>query len=89
MAGGAYDRLYELGFEVGKDIAIVGYDNREMASYEKPPLTTMGIPLHDIGYCAREVIMDLLQKKELKDANETHYVQCIPFIRESVNRIES
>jgi len=88
MAGGAYDRLYELGFEVGKDIAIVGYDNREMASYEKPPLTTMGIPLHDIGYCAGEVIMDLLQKKELKDANKTYYVRCIPFIRESVNRIE-
>lgn len=52
MAGGAYDRLDELGYTVGKNIAVAGFDNREMASYEKPELTTMGLPLHDIGYCA-------------------------------------
>jgi len=88
MAGGACDRLDEMGIRVGKDIAVVGYDNREMASYEKPPLTTMGLPLHDIGYCAGEVIINLLQKKEPLSENGTYYIQCKPFIRESVNQIE-
>lgn len=88
MAGGTYDRLEELGLCVGKDIAVVGYDNREMASYAKPPLTTMGLPLHDIGYCASEVIIKLLRKEELTAENGVYYVECKPFIRNSVNEMD-
>ena len=90
MAGGVYDRLDELGLEVGKDIAVVGYDNREMASYEKPALTTMGLPLHDIGYYSSKVILQLLKKENIENGDEKglHYVQCVPFFRESVNKIK-
>lgn len=86
IAGGVYDRLYELGKKVGTDIAVVGYDNREMASYEKPPLTTVGLPLHDIGTRAGEVIIGLLEKKEQID-HGIYSIPCIPYLRESVNRI--
>lgn len=85
MAGGAYDRLDELGYKVGSNMAVVGYDNREMACYEKPALTTMGLPLHDIGYCASEVIIRMLKKEECSVENGIYYVDCIPFIRDSVN----
>lgn len=85
MAGGAYDRLDELGYKVGCNIAVVGYDNREMACYEKPALTTMGLPLHDIGYCASEVIIRMLKKEESGVKKGIYYVECIPFIRDSVN----
>lgn len=88
MAGGTYDRLEEIGLCVGRDIAVVGYDNREMASYAKPPLTTMGLPLHDIGYCASEVIIKLLRKEELTAENGVYYVDCKPFIRNSVNEMD-
>lgn len=88
IAGGAYDRLRELGRKVGKDIAVVGYDNREMASYENPPLTTMGLPLHDIGYCASEIILKLLRKEELTVENGVYYVECNPFYRSSVNELQ-
>ena len=87
MAGGAYDRLDELGYTVGKNIAVAGFDNREMASYEKPELTTMGLPLHDIGYCASEVILKLLQGEEIHQKNGVYSVECKPFIRNSVNMI--
>lgn len=86
IAGGVYDRLDERGLCVGKDISVVGYDNREMASYEKPPLTTMGLPLHDIGYRASEIIVKLLKKEEVDNRTGVHFVECIPFIRESVNK---
>ena len=56
MAGGVYDRLDELGLKIPQDISIVGYDNRELSSYYKPPLTTITLPLHDIGYRAGEVM---------------------------------
>ena len=87
MAGGAYDRLDELGYTVGKNIAVAGFDNREMASYEKPELTTMGLPLHDIGYCASEVILKLLRGEEIHQKNGVYSVECKPFIRNSVNMI--
>lgn len=87
IAGGVYDRLDELGYRVGENIAVVGYDNREMASYEKPPLTTMGLPLHDIGYRAGEVIIHLLRKEDTGGTDGVHEVECIPFPRGSVNRI--
>lgn len=87
MAGGIYDRLEELNLKVGGDIAVVGFDNREMASYEKPPLTTMGLPLHDIGYCASEVIIGLLNKDQAADEKAVYSVECNPFYRRSVNQI--
>lgn len=86
MAGGVYDKLEELGLSVGKDIAVTGYDNREVASFIKPPLTTMALPLHDIGYRASEIIVKMLKKEDLEE-NGVYYVECTPYIRESVNRI--
>lgn len=90
MAGGAYDRLDERKLKVGRDIAVAGYDNREMAGYEKPPLTTMGLPLHDIGYRASEIILDMLKKEE-KNTEEAdiYYVDCKPYIRQSVNQLKT
>ena len=88
MAGGTYDRLEELGLHAGKDIAVAGYDNREMACYEKPPLTTMALPLHDIGYKACQIIIGILKKEEVKLDKGNCYVECIPCIRESVNQVE-
>lgn len=88
MAGGVYDRLDEREMKAGKEIAVAGYDNREMAGYEKPPLTTMGLPLHDIGYRASEVILKMLKKEEKNaETDEVYYVECKPYIRQSVNQI--
>lgn len=88
IAGGIYDRLEELDLRAGEDIAVVGYDNREMASYELPPLTTMGLPLHDIGYLASEIIVKLVNGEKVSAENGIFYVECHPFIRESVNKID-
>lgn len=87
MAGGAYDKLDELGYQVGKDIAVAGYDNREMASYERPAITTMGLPLHDIGYCASEVILKMLNHEPLEHEDGIYYLECQPYIRDSVNKL--
>lgn len=84
MAGGVYDRLDELGIHAGKDISIVGFDDREIASYENPPLTTAGLPLHNIGYRASEVILRMLKKEETDLQNGICYVDCETKIRKSV-----
>lgn len=84
MAGGVYDRLEQLGLQIGKDISVVGYDNREIASFLYPSLTTMGLPLHDIGFRAGEVIIKMLRKEEL-EKDSVYYVDCKPYIRNSVS----
>ena len=59
-----------------------------MACYEKPPLTTMALPLHDIGYKACQIIIGILKKEEVKLDKGNCYVECIPCIRESVNQVK-
>ena len=85
MAGGVYDRLEEREIRVGADISVAGYDNRELSSYYKPPLSTIMLPLHDIGYEASEVIMEMLGG--CRDIQPIHRVNCYPLIRKSVRMI--
>lgn len=86
MAGGVYDRLEELKLMPGEDISVAGYDNRELSGYYKPPLTTITLPLHDIGYAASEVILEMLENHE--DICPVHRVSCYPLIRRSVKNIQ-
>lgn len=67
MAGGAYDCARERGLVVGKDISIVGHDDREIAAFLEPGLSTIEIPLYDIGYrSARRVIEIIEGRSEAK-----------------------
>ncbi len=88
MAGGVYDRLEELHLTPGKDLSVVGYDNRELSAYYNPPLTTVTLPLHDIGYEAGGIMLKML-KNQLEDVpDQIHRVKCSPVIRKSVKRLD-
>lgn len=60
MAGGVYDRLEERGLVPGRDVSVTGYDDRQLSAYYRPALTTVRLPLHDIGYKAGEVLLKML-----------------------------
>lgn len=75
MAGGVYDRLSELGISVGEDISVSGYDGRQISTYYKPPLTTVMLPLHDIGYKAGAVLLEMLNAEENVPAEEARVYQ--------------
>jgi LacI family transcriptional regulator len=88
MAGGVYDRLDELGLKPGIDISIAGFDGRELSAYYRPSLTTVSLPLHDIGHKASELIMDLLNGTETElGPEQVCYVGCNLIVRNSVNDI--
>ena len=63
MAAGVYDYLYEKKLTVGKDISVVGYDNRELSGYMTPGLTTSQIQLREIGIRAAEILVGSLEEK--------------------------
>lgn len=58
MAIGAYQALYQNGLEVDKDIAIIGYDDIEIAQYMTPPLTTIHQPKKELGQLAVEMLLN-------------------------------
>jgi DNA-binding LacI/PurR family transcriptional regulator len=49
MADGALRTLRHAGHRVPDDVAVVGFDDVEMARYTEPPLTTVRQPISEIG----------------------------------------
>ncbi len=60
MAGGVYDRLYEKGLTAGRDLSVTGYDDRQTSAYYHPALSTVKLPLHNIGYASAVVLLEML-----------------------------
>jgi LacI family transcriptional regulator len=58
MAIGALHAAAQLGLRVPDDVAIVGFDDIELASYTIPPLTTVCQPKQEIGHTAIQLILD-------------------------------
>jgi LacI family transcriptional regulator len=58
MALGCYDALRELGRRVPEDVAVVGFDDREIAQSMRPPLTTLVLPQREMGAIAAGILID-------------------------------
>jgi len=68
MALGAIERIKSAGLSVPEDIAVIGFDNIEIAEFTKPSLTTVKQPMYDIGKVAFEVLMAIMSKKQSSPA---------------------
>ena len=68
LSFGAIRAIYEKGLRIPQDIAIVGYDDIELAEYMYPPLTTVRQPAYQIGQTAVELLFKkLYQKRKSKE----------------------
>ena len=66
MAIGAINRIQQHGLQVGKDIAIAGFDDIPTSTFSNPPLTTVAQPIYDIGWRTCEMLIDLINGRSLK-----------------------
>jgi len=82
MAAGCMEVLAEEGFRVPKDIAVAGFDNREIAAYLQPPLTTVALPTTEIGIQAALHIIDMISNPRIHPAREI--IHCSIIERASV-----
>ena len=57
LAFGAYQAANELGLQVPADLAIVSFDNDELAAYLRPGLTTVALPHEAMGRMALELLL--------------------------------
>ena len=60
MAIGVLRAAGELGRRVPDDLAVVGYDDIELASYTTPPLTTVSQSASEVGRAAVELLLQRL-----------------------------
>jgi LacI family transcriptional regulator len=58
MAVGAIEALRELGRRIPEDVAVMGYDDRELAQFTHPPLTTVLLPHFEMGAQAAAYLID-------------------------------
>lgn len=87
MAGGVYDYLEEHGLRAGKDVAVSGFDNQYMAEYFRPSLTTMELPLREIGRKAAEILLAKLEGTKEQEVQKEIRIPCRLVVRESVQRL--
>ncbi len=77
MAIGVMHRLKELGLSVPEDVAIIGFDDIEMAEYIRPSLTTIRQPICDLGKCAAEILLETITSKPEKPVHRLLDVELI------------
>ncbi|MGH1553525.1 LacI family DNA-binding transcriptional regulator [Streptomyces sp. L7] len=57
QAIGAMRAIHERGLRIPEDISLVGNDDLPVAGYLTPPLTTVAMPLHELGTAAVDALV--------------------------------
>lgn len=61
MAIGVLSALREAGLSVPEDLALAGFDDIPIARYIAPPLTTVRVPILELGLTAVERLLDAIE----------------------------
>lgn len=62
MATGVLQAAYDLHLRIPDDISVIGFDNT-YSPYSSPPLTTVAIPMIDVGKAAAQLAIDSLENR--------------------------
>jgi DNA-binding LacI/PurR family transcriptional regulator len=68
LAVGALQAAKRIGRRVPEDLAIVGFDDFDIARLVDPPLTTVRLPGYDMGQRGAELLLDYLQRGAFPEA---------------------
>lgn len=71
VAFGAINAAKDRGLKVGKDFAVTGFDDIQMADFYRPPLTTIRQPIKEIGGQVTGLLLKQLQTRR-KDVPFKH-----------------
>ena len=64
MAAGVYKAAYLKGLQIPRDLTVVGYDDAPLASRIWPSLTTVRLPIRDMGKIAAERLIAKIQNHD-------------------------
>ncbi|TIU92714.1 MAG: LacI family transcriptional regulator, partial [Mesorhizobium sp.] len=57
LAIGAMTAIRRSGYEVPVDVSVMGMDDLPQAAFQNPPLTTMHIPMREIGAASLDLLL--------------------------------
>ena len=83
LVPGVYDGIQKAGLTPGKDVSVLGTDNRQWANYTSPPLTSVGFDF-DSGF---ERLIKMIEKIEKGREGEILTLPVKIFERKSVTAI--
>jgi LacI family transcriptional regulator len=63
VALGALASLREHGLSIPEDVSVVGFDDVPLAAHFDPPLTTIRVPAHDLGFTAGRALLERLGRR--------------------------
>ena len=63
MAIGAGKAIIDLGYKIGEDISILGFDGLDFGKYYNPALTTIKKPQRQMAYDSINLLVQLIEKK--------------------------
>ncbi len=86
IAVGVIEYCNSKNIQVGKDIALIGFDNREIGTVCSPALSTVSLPLFEIGQSSAHLLLDILLNKQ-KPKGQKIMLACEIVERDSTNAI--
>lgn len=63
LAVGVMFALARRGVAIPREVAVIGYDDIDLASMQTVPLTTIHQPKYELGFAATELLLDEITKK--------------------------
>lgn len=67
MALGAMKALKEKNIAVPRQVEIAGFDDIDLCGFVEPPLTSVELPMTEIGREAAQIVVDLIHGKKVDD----------------------
>ena len=64
LALGVLFQAPRLGCDIPKDVSVMGFDDLDWAAYANPPLTTIGLPVAEMGRQSAQAIIDRLENQQ-------------------------
>lgn len=71
MAVGAIHGIQDAGLNVPGDISVISVDNGKIASMVRPLLTSVGLPLYDIGAVSMRLLTKMMKNEKIESYNIT------------------
>jgi len=68
LALGAIYAARDMGLKVPDDLAVIGYDNQQIAEIARPDISTVTLPCYEMGIAAARILLDCLSGFPLPDA---------------------
>ena len=84
VAIGVINALSDLGFDVPRDVSVIGFDNIDICDSVRVPLTTVYAPAYEIGQKAAELVFRQIQNRS-RMLNERIVLEPDLVVRKSVS----